>query len=70
MQVETTNTEYIIRLDRDNFSPADIEQLLRRLRVQELTARLGGTPAEVEQLADEIMQQWWQTGRATPPPVQ
>lgn len=59
MRIETTATEYVIRLDRSAFSPGDIERLLRTLRLQELASQLGGTSQEADQLADDLMQQWW-----------
>lgn len=58
-RIETTNTEYVIRLDRAAFTPDDIERLLRNLRLQELAAQLGGTFDEANKLADDLMQQWW-----------
>jgi len=64
MRIETTATEYVIRLDRVSFSPDDIERVLRNLRLQELVSRLGGSSDEANQLADEIMQQWWINGQA------
>ena len=67
MRIETTATEYVIRLDRSAFSPGDIERLLRTLRLQELASRLGGTPREADQLADDLMQQWWNS-QAGPTP--
>lgn len=66
MRVETTATEYVIRLDRSAFTPDTIERLLRNLRLRELGGRLGGTTDEAEQLADELMQQWWD-GQSTHP---
>ena len=59
MRVETTGTEYVIRLDRSAFTPDTIERLLRNLRLNELAGRLGGTASEADQLADELMQTWW-----------
>lgn len=69
MRIETTPTEYVIRLDRSAFTTDAIERLLRTLRLNELAGRLGGTADEADQLADELMQTWWdsQTGeRPTP----
>ena len=57
MRVETTLTEYVIRLDRTAFSPDEVERLLRTLRLKELSGRLGGTQAEADQLAEEVMHQ-------------
>ncbi|MBC7572283.1 MAG: hypothetical protein H7319_21520 [Spirosoma sp.] len=59
MRVETTPTEYVIRLDRTTFSSDDVERLLRTLRLKELSARLGGTQNEADQLAEEVMESWW-----------
>ncbi|SFE29489.1 hypothetical protein [Spirosoma endophyticum] len=59
MKIETTATEYVIRLNRAAFTTEDIERLLRNLRLQELASQLGGNPEEADQLADELMQQWW-----------
>jgi len=59
MRVETTPTEYVIRLDRATFSTEEVERLLRTLRLKELSSRLGGTQAEAGQLAEEVMQSWW-----------
>jgi len=59
MRIETTGTEYVIRLDRSAFTPDTIERLLRTLRLNELAGRLGGTTDEANTLADELMQTWW-----------
>lgn len=68
MRVETTATEYVIRLDRSAFTPDTIEPLLRNLRLRELAGRLGGTLEEADQLADELTQQWWDKQPANPAP--
>ncbi len=59
MQIETTATQYIIRLNRTAFSVDDINRLLRNLRLKELASQLGGTPDEANQLADDLMEHWW-----------
>ena len=59
MRIETTATEYVIRLDRSAFTTDAIERLLRTLRLNELAGRLGGTAEEAEQMAEELMQSWW-----------
>lgn len=59
MRIETTATEYVIRLDRAAFTPDDIDRLLKNLRLQELASRLGGTADEADQMAEELTQQWW-----------
>jgi hypothetical protein len=52
MRIETTSTEYVIRLDPTTFTPDEIERLLRTLRLRELSSQLGGTQVEADQLAD------------------
>ena len=59
MRVETTATEYVIRIDRSSVSTDTIERLLRTLRLSELAGQLGGTAEEAEQLAEELTQAWW-----------
>lgn len=59
MRVETTATEYVIRLDRSSVSTDTLERLLRTLRLSELAGQLGGTAEEAEQLAEELTQAWW-----------
>lgn len=59
MRVETTATEYVIRLDRSAVSTDTIERLLRTLRLSELAGQLGGTADEADQLAGELTQTWW-----------
>lgn len=70
MRIETTSTEYIIRLDRAAFTSDEIERLIRTLRLNELSGRLKGTAQEADQLADELMENWWShrtDGSFTPP---
>ena len=59
MKIETTSTEYVIRLDRAAFTSDEIERLIRTLRLSELSGRLKGTAKEADQLADELMENWW-----------
>jgi hypothetical protein len=63
MQIETTTTQYVIRLDRAMFTPDDVDRILRNLRVRELASRLGGTQEDADSAADELMEQWWSENR-------
>ena len=59
MTIETTDQQYIIRVDRSTLSAVDVERALQQLRLLELAARLGGSEADALDLSQEINTGWW-----------
>ena len=64
MNVQATQNEYIITLPRKAFSDDDVNSLLKDLRLKEVISKLGGTQEEANELAEELMQSWWQNNNS------
>jgi hypothetical protein len=57
MVIKRTKTEIIIKLS-PNIDTEDLQKFLNYTRYKELTANFKTTPSEVEDLVDQIKQEW------------
>jgi hypothetical protein len=57
MTIETTSSEYIIKLSKDIFNAQELDIMLSELRLKEISISLEGTQ-EASTIANEIDQNW------------
>jgi hypothetical protein len=57
MVIKRTKTEIIIKLS-PNIDTEDLQKFLNYARYKELTANFKTTPSEVEDLVEQIKQEW------------
>lgn len=63
ISLETTDDQFLIRVDKNSLKPEFVMHLIERLRVEQLAEKVNFN-SNIEQLAEDIKAEWWNNNKS------
>lgn len=63
ISLETTDDQFLIRVDKNSLKPEFVMRLIERLRMEQLAEKVNFN-SDIEQLGEDIKAEWWNNNKA------